>query len=405
MLNTEVERIVWIDPNLKTNFGHPIEGVCSVKNSIDSQNDLEIEIVANREADEEVQRLLGSVHPIITNTCFQHLENGGATFHQDLEEVNDNLKLGQNDLVIVPTSYSNEIMGVKTFLGKHKNKQPKFAFQIHQFFPPTLTFKQTLENSYFLTNRKLLTEAFSNISRFNEIVSIWSTQTQKLNDLLNSMSPIKIGMLPLPIEFHDEFKKLKQHSSEGLTVSFLGDGRYEKGLLFFLEAVKKAPPNIGRIIIQDYNSRGYEANEYDRFREVRTQLEDDDRVEFINRAIDPVNFQKIIASSDVVVMPYNPLNYDKRVSEVYVIARMYNQMCLVSSGTWMASESRKFGTGSVFDYKLDNSKQTIVNLRKELELITAERLKTSRESDQQPSDYRRTNSPENVINQLIKHHE
>ena len=406
MINSEVERIVWVDPNLKTNFGHPIESACSIKNFVTDTGKVDMEIVANQDADSSVQRLLGEVHALITNTCFQNLDDKGSTFHEDMEKIHDKLKLGINDLVVIPTAYSNEILGVKTFLGKHKNKQPKFAFQIHQFFPPALTFKQTLEDSYFLTNKKLLAESFIETADSKNVVSIWTTRNRKLNQLLNSFSPLNIGMLPLPIEFHKELKIGGKPESAGLTVSFLGDGRYEKGLLLFLEAVKDMPSNGERIVIQDYNGRGYDNQESVQFKRVRQELEFDNRVEFIESAIDPLNFQKIIAASDVVVMPYHPQSYDKRVSEIYIIARMYNQICIVSSGTWMADESRRFNAGHIFDYKLNEPEQTIGNLRKELEAIIRGRLETKsdNESGNQPINYRRVNSPRNMLRQIITHY-
>ena len=49
-------------------------------------------------------------------------------------------------------------------------------------------------------------------------------------------------------------------------------------------------------------------------------------------------------------MPYHPNSYDKRISELYIIAKMYNRNCIVSSGTWMAEESTKFKTGGIFKY-------------------------------------------------------
>ncbi len=407
MVNSEIERIVWIDPNLKTNFGHPIEGACSIKSSVTDTSKVDLEIVTNRDTDSSVQRLLGEVHPVITNTCFQNLDDKGSTFHEDMEKVHEKLQLGTSDLVVIPTAYSNEILGVKTFLGKHKDKQPKFAFQIHQFFPPALTFRQTLEDSYFLTNKELLAESFIEAVDFKNVVSIWTTRSRKLNQLLNSFSPMNIGMLPLPIEFHKDLKTDDKPESVGFTISFLGDGRYEKGLLLFLEAVKDTPSAGERIIIQDYNGRGYDVQESVQFKRVRQELESDSRVEFIESAIDPLNFQRIVATSDVVVMPYHPQSYDKRVSEIYIIARMYNQICVVSSGTWMADESRRFNAGHIFDYKLNEPKQTIDNLRKELEIIIKGKseMKSSNESGNQSINYQRVNSPRNMLRQIIKHYE
>ena len=396
----EFERIVWLDPNLKTNFGHPIEAACSVKKYFESENSTEFRLVVNKNADTEVRRLLGNYSPVISNTCFQNLDDKGEAFYRDIEAVNEELKLGPDDLIVVPTSYSNEIIGTKKFVTENRGKTPKFAFQIHQFFPPTSIFEETLTLNYFLSSKRLLSEAFFEINKYTDVISIWSTETQKLNRLLNSIAPVIIGSLPLPIDFHGEFNQEDEIEKRRPTLSFLGDGRYEKGLLLFLSAINSSKNSNERIIVQNYNPRGYQGTEKNSLQDALNRLKSSGKVEVIESALDPVNFQRIVAESDVVIMPYHPKSYDMRISEVYILARLYKRNCIVSSGTWMADESRKFRTGGVFEYHENDSDKTIDNLRKRLENLSTDSSIENSGIDQQAEYYKKTNSPETVINRL-----
>ena len=399
----EFERIIWLDPNLKTNFGHPIEAACSVKGLCDKTNNGHLEIVANREIDGAAINLLGKVYPMITKSCFQNLDEKGETFLKDLNSTATELRLGPADLVIVPTSYSNEIIGTKRFVDKKGNKSPKFVFQIHQFFPPTQTFKESLTRQYFLQNKRLLSEAFYGLDSFKHVISVWSTESNQLNMLLNSLSPTRIGKLPLPIEFHPEFQDKKNGV---FTISFLGDGRYEKGLLLFLESAQSLPNHGEKIVIQDYNRRGYKSEENIRLNNLMYNLENSGRIQVIRSAINPVDFQRIIAESDLVVMPYHPKSYDKRISEVYMIARMYNRDCIVSSATWMAEESKRFGTNGVFTYDLENTETTIANLGEELQKLAAEgRARSGTVDSKQADAYKLSNNPEELLGRIKKHYE
>lgn len=392
-----------MDPNLKTNFGHPIEAACSIKGSHNKANDGRLEIVANREIDEAATNLLGEVYPMITKSCFQNLDGKGETFSRDLNNIATELHLGPADLVIVPTSYSNEIIGTKRFVDESGNKSPKFVFQIHQFFPPTQTFEESLTRRYFLQNKRLLSEAFSGLDTFKHAISVWSTESNQLNMLLNSLSPTRIGKLPLPIEYHPEFQNKK---TDVFTISFLGDGRYEKGLLLFLESIQSLPKHGEKIVVQDYNSRGYKSGENTRLNNLIGDLENSGRIQVIRNAINPVDFQRIITESDLVVMPYHPKSYDKRVSEVYIIAKMYNRDCVVSSGTWMAEESKKFGANGVFTYDTENNQTTIDNLREELQKLAAVGRTRSEIIDSKQADYYKlSNSPEELLGRIKKHYE
>jgi hypothetical protein len=400
-----IDKLIWLDPNLTSNYGHPIEGAFSIKEYAQKTRGNTVEIVANKNADIHVKRLLGNIHPLITNTCYQCLENEGETFSHDLEKAKDLFPLNENDLIIIPTAYTNEIHGVKAFLKNNPDHSPKIALQIHQLLPPGTTFYHTLTKKYLQRYVGLLQKSLCGAAEFRQKLTLWTTESHRLNSFINAISPIPIGKLPLAVQFHEEFRRFVQKNKKPLTISFLGDGRFEKGLIIFMKAITGLGMNGQNIVIQDYNSRGYRKCDEREKDIIRRSLDRMPNVEFVETSIDIPGFQKAIAESDIMILPYHPLSYGNRISEVYIISRMHNRFCVVSSGTWMAEESEKYETGLIFDYDIYSRTATIENLQKALwkakDMIE---MHESNESDQ-PEHYVLKNNPERIIDIILDQYE
>lgn len=394
-----MKRIFWVEPNLIYNSGHVIESVTAVKAYLEGCQGTELVIVTNKRVVPEVRRLLEGIYPIVEHGCFEELEDGGKSFYRDMEKINRLFNFKGDDLIVIPTSYSNQFLGISQFLSHHPTIKNKVVLQIHQFLPPAPIFEETLKEAYTNKYKLLLSDALGSLCSYSGQVFVGSTESGGLNQCLNTLSGLKIEKLPLPINFHQ--KLLSSQKKNAKTVAFLGDGRCEKGLLLFLEVIKQWPVGYANLIVQDLNFRGYTLTETARYLRLKTEITKKFPTSFIEGTIKPYDFQVYIATSDIVVFPYHPQNYDKRVSEIYIMSVMYHKACLVSSGTWMAEQAVRYGTGEVFSYNLSNENETIRNLGQSLSLLVSKNCQVTKEMKNQARTYRRFNSPDNFVKILL----
>ena len=390
-------RIILLEPNLIGSWGHPIEFSSSLFTH-GRKVGLEVVVVSNKQINLIAKRLFGSpVLPLITNTCFVDLGNEGAIFLNDLKEIDKELILDENDTVIILTSYTNEIAGTNAFLRERMgSKQPHFCFLIHQLFPPEEDFIRAIKKE----RKEYWSHRFSDIcNNLHKHISLFTTPSLKLRDTIQILTGIRVGTLPLP--YHMSLRDIENKSKNRYTtVSFLGDGRYEKGLLMFMEAVNRLSNKKFRFVIQEANLRGYSRRDLDRLENLMTTLRQREDVSFIDKHLSQEEFQQIMDSSDFLALPCHPASYDMRVSGLLIQGLLIEKPAVVSSDTWLADEVKKHSTGLSFVYDQKNTEKSINNLVNALGRMKDE-IATYRANTLNILDYyREIHSPSNFFKEL-----
>lgn len=353
-------RIFYLEPFLIKPERHFIEVTLSLNDLFSRQNTNEFFIVGNKRLDNEVEKLFPTVIPGITQTCFEDLNNKGMSFFHDLQELDKKYTWTTSDLFIIPTAYENQILGVSSFL-QHKRIVLRIALQFHQLFPPTGDSEDVLKHTFqaFWMNR--LKEAFSKIS--SNTVSLWTTESNKLNRAIQKLSRRRVGMLPFPYPpWHSDYLGRKKHESSITRLGFLGEGRQEKGLLFFLQAIHSINKikNTFEFVIQNMNPRGYSPKQMKKFIRALNTVKKYRNVTMVEGGIEPKKFHTLLQSLDGIVLPYNPVNYCRRVSGLLIQAALYGIPSIISEGTWGARTLKNnHAAGIIFRYDLH--KQTITN--------------------------------------------
>lgn len=390
-------RIILLEPNLIGSWGHPIEFSSSLF-TYGQKHGLEVIVVANRKINLIVKKIFGlSVLPLITNTCFTDLENGGAIFFNDLKEIDQKLKLNENDTVIILTSYTNEIAGVNGFLReREENKHPHFYFWIHQLFPPEEDFIHASKNE----RKEYWSYRFSGICKnLHNHISLFTTPSLKLKDTIRTLTGTRVEILPLP--YHTSLRDVENKSKNAIpTVSFLGDGRYEKGLLVFMEAVNRLGNKDFRFVIQEVDLRGYSGRNLDKIENLMTTLRQREDVSFIDKHLSQEEFQQIMADSDFLALPYHPASYDMRVSGLLIQGLLTGKPAVVSSDTWLADEVKKYSTGLSFVYDQKDTEKSINNLVNVLEDMKKEIVTYKTNILNAWNYYRENHSPSNFFKAL-----
>jgi len=345
-------RIFIVEPNLIKQTGHPMEYASAILRNC-RKTGIEAHCIANRRVHTEIQERLGNVLAGITNGCFDRLEDQGCTFLRDLEALNSTFRFTDSDLVLVPTSYVNEMVGINRYLRGHLGRQcPRFALWFHQLFPPTTVFTDSLRASYQKIWTSRLADAFEGTFGQNKL-SLWTTPSTLLNEAYSKLAARRVGILPNPCDYepeYPEFKTANMCETKVLKYAFLGDGRYEKGLLLVLLSILESQDRSNSYIIQDIDTRGYSSAEFSMLQKAKGQLSSWRNIQFLNHPLEGRQFYRLIHSVDVLLLPYHPLSYDRRVSSIFIQAAQCAKPVVVTSGSWLSEEVRRFSAGKKFTY-------------------------------------------------------
>lgn len=361
-------RIFYLEPFLIKAERHFIETSLAVNSYFSNIKNVQFYLIGNRNLDHEVKRLLPNVIPLISQTCFESLDDKGQSFLTDLLELNKKYVFTNRDLVIIPTGYENQILGIGKFIDIFNDTScPKFSVQVHQLFPPVPESDDIEKVSFRRFWMRRLREAFKTIKSKN--VSFWTTESSNLVKDLSRVSGKRFGILPVPylnLEINSNtYLSLDNSKSHSVKFAFLGEGRQEKGLLYFMRAIVQINKleNDYLFVIQNMNPRGYTSAQKVEFDSLLSKLSRYQNVIVINGGMPPVDFHSLLSQIDCLVLPYNPINYYRRVSGVLIQAVIYQKSAIVASDTWAAGEINKNkAAGLVFKYLVENQNQTTINL-------------------------------------------
>lgn len=170
------------------------------------------------------------------------------------------------------------------------------------------------------------------------------TDTKDLVRKHNQLSPAIFTQVPIP--FRQEKLKLENfHKGDSnknfVHIIYLGDARSEKGYQHLPVLVADLwtdylKPGLAKFTIQsNYNVVGGE----EVILEAKLKLcqYPCSAVELIDHALEPDAYYHLLASADVVVLPYNPINY-QRTSGVLTEALAAGKPVVVPQGSWLAEQ-------------------------------------------------------------------
>jgi glycosyltransferase involved in cell wall biosynthesis len=359
-------RVILIDPNLKNFAGHSMEFIKSLSKYMQFKK-WEWVIISNKIIDNFVRnefpyhRLIN----LISNNCFEDLFYGKKKFLEDLIEINTKLHFRKEDIVIVITSYINEISATNYYIKNFNKKHPNFCFWVHQLFPPEDNFIEASRNNrkkYWLNRFK------KEYSGLVNGINIYTTPSKKLQTMLQKIINKKVNILPLPLDA-DFFENNKGDgvSTDSLSIGFLGDGRYEKGGLLFLKLVNKLRCLNVKFFIQEAKLRGFPKEDLNSFNSLLEKLQKEKIIHIIKDNLSQKDFYNIIKNIDILVLPYHPKSYDTRTSGILIQRLCIGKPVVVSSNTWLEEEINKSKAGVVFKYDTNNELKTVNNLSKTTE--------------------------------------
>lgn len=163
------------------------------------------------------------------------------------------------------------------------------------------------------------------------------TDTQELTDQYNLLGIFHFSTLPVPV---DLVAAKPPATAPALTIGYLGDARDEKGYPLLPRIVDACTAGADafsevRFLFQsNFNVPGGEQGSA--YAHGLLKQYDNDQVELVYGPFDSAAYQALLHRMDIVLIPYNSLNYSARSSGVLMEALSLGLPVLVPAGSWMA---------------------------------------------------------------------
>jgi glycosyltransferase involved in cell wall biosynthesis len=169
------------------------------------------------------------------------------------------------------------------------------------------------------------------------------TDTENLVYRHNQLSPIQFSRIPIPFRQEQLAVSLPLQKKEktAIHIVYLGDARPEKGYQHLPALVAALWPqylSVGKVfftIQSNYNVQGGEIG----ILEAKLALAQypESKVKLIHNPISTAEYYQLLASADIVILPYNPQNY-QRTSGVLTEALAAGKPVVVPEGSWLAQQ-------------------------------------------------------------------
>ncbi|MCT0252353.1 MULTISPECIES: glycosyltransferase [unclassified Synechocystis] len=258
------------------------------------------------------------------------------SFVQTLGEVLSTLKLTSGDQVLIHTFGIEQLEELFYFLA-HQN--PTDLPTYHLLFRRD-TEDPLVVNAKGMGLQKCL-EGFCQTQLWPDKIRFY-TDTADLVKKYNQLSLANFVQVPIP--FRQEklcLEDFSQNNTNYIHIVYLGDARSEKGYQHLPALIEDLwpdylKPGLAKFTIQsNYNVTGGEATVL----EAKLKLSQYPRsaVELIDHALKPDDYYRLLTSADIVVLPYNPTNY-QRTSGVLTEALAAGKPVVVPQGSWLAEQ-------------------------------------------------------------------
>lgn len=397
-------RVFYLEPFLRRVESHFIEFALAVYGELKTNPLITAFIVGHRGMTPGVPALFPEVIPGISQTCFEDVDDAGRSFLSDLMELDTRFHFTQNDLVIIPTAYENQVLGAGRFANATGTRCPMIALHFHQLFPP---WKES-DILYSLRFRRhwmaRLRRAFSTSA--SSRLSYWTTESRHLNAAYRHVTGRPVGVLPVPSSAGGMGRRVP--SSNCPRMGYVGDGRQEKGLLQFLKAcnILNGMKPGHEFILQLNNPRGFTEEQQTQLQHELASFRAMATSRVIEGGLPPTEHHALINEIDVLVLPYNPINYWRRISGLLIQAALQQCVVVVSSGTWAADAIRKGrAAGVIFQHEGRNDDATVANLCAAMSYASDNYPVLAKQAASNGAYYQHLCQPRIYVERLLRHYE
>lgn len=284
-------------------------------------------------------------------------------FYRDTSRLVRRLGMRHGDVVFVLTMNDKDLFGLVAAL--KKNPRSKLA-SWHLMFRRNIYHGAEPDYPNQDEQMRPLRNAFR---EFQKRLADWPvflhTDTEQLTSQYNRLGVAPFATLPIPVskEFHIPPKSAT--TGDPLRIVYIGDARSEKGYHYLPRLVQDiwSTPEYRDAIEFVFQSNISSACREPETFVARAQLQSlrNSRLEVITEPLASDDYTRLTLSGDVILVPYDRVNYYARSSGVFAEAAAAGIPMIVPAGSWMAVEL----ADAIYDYhrgldehRLDDAKST-----------------------------------------------
>jgi len=257
-----------------------------------------------------------------------------AEFAKDTQELIKQIDLENGDIIFLPTSGLVEMFGILRCAKMNpscKKASWHFLFRrsMHTGHPDKDTSNLKLE---------LMRKVFQIFHKKSILQTHFYTDSIQLTQQYEKLG-VRFDTLPIP---HTISKSELKKSSSSINVTYLGDARTEKGYHHLPHIVQDLwhdyvlSEKISFTIQSYFNLAEGEPKTIVSFHEL--QNFPSDKVKLILNPLDQEEYQNLLIDSDVVLLPYDQVNYYARTSGILAESLGCGIPVIVPAGTWLSRQ-------------------------------------------------------------------
>ena len=255
-------------------------------------------------------------------------------FAKDTQELLKQIDLTEGDMIFLPTSGLVEMFGILECAKMNpscKKTSWHFLFRrnINMGSPDT-------DSSYLKLH--LMRKVFQIFIKKLTFQAYFYTDSIQLTQQYEKLG-VKFHTLPIP---HTISKPKLKKSSTTINVTYLGDARTEKGYNYLPHVVQDLwhdyvkSEKISFTIQSYFNINQEESRTIVAFHEL--QNFPPDKVRLILNPLDQDKYQNLLTDSDIMLLPYDKVNYYARSSGILTESLGCGIPVIVPAGTWLARQ-------------------------------------------------------------------
>ena len=305
--------------------------------------------------------------------------------------------LTKNDQIFCPTIDHRQLLAWARWAGRRSiSDQPRIILLLRYNYlnpdRPESGFPSWIRNAF---------SKFERLASGSRIELVTDSQQLKLEYEQLTSYPVKV--LPIPHIPIDSARSTESPPPAGGTLTsevhfiFLGDARAEKGFDILAMAILRLFENgqsVGmRFSVQCYTSD----TQHDDMRPWITKLRElgHSSIRLIDRPISREDYQELLFSGNVTLLPYRKQTYYARTSGPLVESIAAGIPLIVTDETWLSEQARKTGTGiTVTDGSIDQLCCALMQMRDQYAAWSARAIAAAPE-------WRAFHNPQNFLEMLL----
>ncbi|MGH9909895.1 MAG: hypothetical protein ACRD32_04580, partial [Nitrososphaerales archaeon] len=271
----------------------------------------------------------------VTGTPFE--SERSESFCEDTKNLFRHISLDDGDIVFIPTVGTVEMLGLLEYFRKDRGSKNA---SWHLLFRRNIY--NSRENEYWKEDEKLRPlrgALFHFIQSLEGQKAYFYTDSDELTTQYNRLAAAKFRTLPIP---HTRPPHATESNNGPLLITYIGNARTEKGyhhLPHIVDDLWSEYVKTGKVRFafqSDLNISGGEPKVV----VALSQLEHfpKDKVQLIYNPLSPEEYEKLLLSSNIVLLPYEPDHYYARSSGILAESLAVGIPVIVPAGTWMAGQ-------------------------------------------------------------------